>query len=277
MVTSVASRRAGQGAAGWLLAFMLLLCCLGGCESNPPAPDSARADPVSTPVDDSEARKRARIRLELASSYFDEGKTTVALDEVKQVLGVDPTFPEAYNLRGLIYMRLDEPGQAEDSFKRALSYAPRDANVLHNYGWLLCQQRRYSESEKMFSQALSSPLYADKAKTFMAQGVCQARSGQKAEAEHSLLRSYELNPGNPITGYNLAMLLYQRADFKRAQFYIRRLNNSEFANAESLWLGVRVEHRLGDQVALGQLGEQLKKRFPQSRELASFERGAFDE
>jgi type IV pilus assembly protein PilF len=63
----------------------------------------------------------------------------------------------------------------------------------------------------------------------------------------------------------------------RAQFYIRRLNNSDLANAESLWLGVKVERRMNDRVAMDQLADQLKKRFPQSREAAAYTRGAFDE
>ena len=80
-----------------------------------------------------------------------------------------------------------------------------------------------------------------------------------------------------MTGYNLANLLYQKNDDMRAQFYIRRLNNSELANAESLWLGVKVESRLGNREAMTQLGMQLEKRFPQSREAVSYRSGAFDE
>ena len=147
----------------------------------------------------------------------------------------------------------------------------------HNYGWLLCQQGRYDEALRAFDVAMANPLYAGRAKTLMAQGLCQARAGRTAEAERSLARSYELDAGNPVTGYNLANLLFQRGDFTRAQFYIRRLNNSELANAETLWLGIKVERRLNDRVAMRQLAEQLKKRFPQSREAAAYERGAFDE
>jgi type IV pilus assembly protein PilF len=62
-----------------------------------------------------------------------------------------------------------------------------------------------------------------------------------------------------------------------AQFYIRRLNNSALANSETLWLGMKIEQKLGNNEALGQLASQLRKRFPQSRELAWFERGAFNE
>ena len=142
---------------------------------------------------------------------------------------------------------------------------------------MLCQQGRYPEAQRAFDVAMQSPLYAGRAKTLMAQGVCQARAGRLTEAERSLAQSYELDAANPITGFNLANILFQRGDFNRAQFYIRRLNNSEFANAETLWLGIKVERRMNDDVAMSQLGEQLRKRFAQSREAASYDRRAFNE
>jgi type IV pilus assembly protein PilF len=253
-----------------------LLMALGGCASAPPG-DVGSARDIMTESDEPEARKRARIRMELAVGYFEQGQTNVALDELKQVIASDPTFPDAYNLRGLIYMRLNDMRQAEDSFKRAVSLNPRDGNVQHNYGWLMCQQGRYEEASRAYEVAMANPMYAGRAKTLMAKGLCEARAGKTAEAERSLARSYELDAGNPVTGYNLAGLLFRRGDFNRAQFYIRRLNNSDLANAETLWLGVRVERRLGDRVAMLQLAEQLRKRFPKSREAAAYDRGAFDE
>jgi type IV pilus assembly protein PilF len=253
-----------------------LLMALGGCASAPPGDVGSGRD-IMTESDEPEARKRARIRMELAVGYFEQGQTNVALDELKQVIASDPTFPDAYNLRGLIYMRLNDLRQAEDSFKRAVSLNPRDGNVQHNYGWLMCQQGRYDEAARAFEVAMANPIYAGRAKTLMAQGLCEARAGKTAQAERSLARSYELDAGNPVTGYNLASLLFRRGDFTRAQFYIRRLNNSDLANAETLWLGVKVERRLGDRVAMQQLAEQLRKRFPKSREAAAYERGAFDE
>ena len=276
-MTSTASAVRGPGrllAWAWMAGTLLL--ALGGCASAPPGDVGSSRD-IMTESDEPEARKRARIRMELAVGYFEQGQTNVALDELKQVIASDPSFPDAYNLRGLIYMRLNDMRQAEDSFKRAVALNPRDGNVQHNYGWLMCQQGRFDEAARAYEVAMANPMYAGRAKTLMAQGLCEARAGRLAEAERSLARSYELDAGNPITGYNLAGLLFRRGDFNRAQFYIRRLNNSELANAESLWLGVKVERRLGDRVAMQQLAEQLKKRFPKSREAAAYERGAFDE
>ncbi|RZJ19962.1 MAG: type IV pilus biogenesis/stability protein PilW [Haliea sp.] len=265
-------------AVGWLRASCLAmaLATLAGCANKPEAAGAPGTD-IMTASDEPEARRRARIRMELAVGYFEQGQTNIALDELKQVIASDPTFPEAYNLRGLIYMRLNDMRQAEDSFRRAVALDPRDANTKHNFGWLLCQQARYEESLGQFAQALANPLYVGRAKTLMAQGVCQVRAGRLAEAEQSLARSYELDAANPVTGFNLANLLYQRGDHTRAQFYIRRLNNSEQANAETLWLGIKVEQRLNDQVAMNQLGDQLRRRFPNARETAAYARGAFNE
>jgi type IV pilus assembly protein PilF len=251
------------------------MASLTACGTSNPSV-GARGDLI-TDSDESEASKRARIRLELAIGYFDKGQTTIALDELKQSINADPNLFEAYNLRGLIYMRLNDSALAEDSFRRALNINSRAATVQHNYGWFLCQQGRIPESIQLFAQALANPAYGDRARTWMAQGLCQMKEGQKGEAEKSLQRAYELDAGNPITGYNLALLMFQRGDFGRSQFYVRRLNNSERANAESLWLGIKVERRLEMPDSVSQLGAQLKKRFPQSREASAFDRGAFDE
>jgi type IV pilus assembly protein PilF len=232
---------------------------------------------VQTASDESDLRRRARLRLELATSYYEQGQTSVALDELKQVLNLDPTYADAYNLRGLIYMRLNDQKLSEESFRRSIALNPRDASALHNYGWFLCQSGRYTESLQIFSQALANPLYLDRTKTLLAQGLCEARAGQREQAERTLTRAYELDAANPVTGYNLSLLLYLRGEYTRAQFYIRRINNSELANAESLWLGVRVEYRMNNTEAMLQLGEQLKRRFPQSKEAVAYGRGTFND
>ena len=254
-----------------------LLALLGGCAAPTQPGQESTVTEVVTPSDETEARRRARIRIELAGGYFEQGKTDIALDEIKQAIAADPTLADSYNLRGLVFMRLNDVRQAEESFRRALQLNPRDADIHHNYGWLQCQQRRYAEAQRSFDVAASNPAYGGRSKTFMAMGLCQARAGQAAEAERSLLRSYELDAGNPITGFNLSQLLFQRGDFERAQFYIRRLNNSELANAESLWLGIKVEQRMKDAVAADQLADQLRKRFPQSKERTALDRRAFNE
>jgi type IV pilus assembly protein PilF len=258
--------------AALLATVVVVAGCAGG-----PVTDTQRDTNTFTESDEPETRKRARIRTELASGYFEQGQNTVALDELKQAVAADPNYPEAYNLRGLVYLRLNDNRQAEDNFRRAVALNPGDAGTLHNLGWLQCQERRWDESQRSFDQALTNPLYRERAKTLMAMGICQARAGKGADAERNLARAWELDEGNPIIGYNLATMLYTRGDAGKAQSYIRRLNNSDLANAETLWLGVKIETKLGDTVAARQLSDTLKKRYPQARETGALERGAFNE
>ena len=256
----------GVGLAAWALA---------GCTTQPGLGDSPQE--LQTASDETDARRRARTRLALATGYYENGQHTVALDEQKKSLQIDPGFGEAYNLGGLIYMALGDMALAQSHFQRAITLNPRDGDALHNLGWLQCQQGQLAAANQSFERALAVPTYPGRARTLMAQGVCEARAGNLARAEAALMRSYELDAGNPVTAFNLSQLLYQRGDYTRAQFYIRRLNNSELANAESLWLGIRVERRLNNRQAMEQLAAQLRRRFPQSRELLAHERGAFDD
>lgn len=260
------------------LCLLLLATLLGACAGGAGLPGGGSLAEPLTEFDEPENRKRARIRIELASGYFEQGQTTVALDEIKQALAADPNYAPAYNLRGLVYMQMSEPALAEASFNRAIQLNPRDADAMHNLGWMWCQQGRLAPSLEQFGRALAVTGYANTARTWMAQGVCQVRAGMNAEAEKSLSRAFELDASNPITMYNLARLLLQRGDALRAQFYVRRLNASpDLVNAETLWLGLRVERRLGNADGVRQLADQLRQRFPNSPEWARYLRGAFDE
>lgn len=264
--------------AGFALCLLLGMGAgVTGCAGLGKTSADAQSDQYLTPSDEPEVRRRARIRLELAVSYLGLGQTKVALDEVKQSLAIDPTYTDAYNVRGLVYMRLNDLAQADESFQRALALHPGDPDVLHNRAWLVCQLQKYAEADELFSRVLASPTYTARSKTLMAQGLCQARAGKVAVAEKTLLAAYEIDAGNPVIAYNLGVLQFQRGEYKRAQFYVRRLNNSELANAESLWLGVKIEKALNDSVAMRQLADQLRRRFPDSREFSAFQRGAFDE
>jgi type IV pilus assembly protein PilF len=218
------------------------------------------------------------VRLELAALYFSRGQSNTALDELKLALAANPDMPEAYGLSGLIHASLGDAVTAEQSFKRALELNPRDGDTLHNYGWFLCQQRRYAEADATFQRATVLPNYGEVQRTLLARGVCQARDGRWADAERTLSRSYELDPSNPVTAYNLSDVLLRRGELERARFYVRRINQlPEAVTAQSLWLAARIERRIGNAEGVQDFGRQLRDRFPQSPEALQYERGRFDD
>lgn len=254
------------------LALMLAIV-IGGCAAPGPAPQD-----LPTASDQTDADRRARLRLELAAGYFSRGQAATALDEVKQALAARPDMPDAYNLRGLIYASLGQQALAEESFLYALKLRPSDGDTLHNFGWYLCQQRRFDEAHARFDAALAVPQYRSAARTLHAKGLCMARAEQYAEAERLLSRSYEMDPANPATAFSLSEVLYRLGEMERARFYIRRVNATpETTNAQSLWLAARIENRMGNRIGANALGTQLRDRYPQSPEALQFERGRFDD
>jgi type IV pilus assembly protein PilF len=264
--------------AGWrpLLAALVAVFLAAGCA----APGGGTGDEreIRTASDQSEADKRARVRLELAAAYFSRGQYETALDEIKLAMAQKGNMPEAFNLRGLVYSALGEPRLAEQSFLRALQLDARDADTLHNYGWFLCQQGRFPEADTQFQRAVAQPQYRDAGRTFTAQGVCQARAGRDVDAIRTLSRAYELDPSNPSAAFALSEVLLRQGETERARFYIQRVNSvPEQSNAQTLWLAARIEQRLGNTAGAQVLGRQLRDRFPKSPEALLFEQGRLNE
>jgi type IV pilus assembly protein PilF len=241
------------------------------------ASSGGRRDLV-TVSDESDTAKRARIRTELAAAYFGQAQYGTALDEVKRALAVDPNHVSALSLRGLIYANMGEYELAEESFRAALGVNPADADTLHNYGWFLCQQRRFVPARQQFEAAMAVPQYRDSARTLLAAGICEARAGELQTAQIILQRSFDQDPGNPATVFNLADVLKRRGDLERAFLYLQRLNQTpELVRPETLWLAIRIQHRRNLSSSVEELGALLRARFPKSREAAAYDQGQFDE
>ncbi len=259
------------------LAALFLSACAAPKAGSGEAAVQGDARQIQTQSDESEVRKRSRLRMQLAAGYLERGQTNTALDEIKQALVADPKYADAYTMRALVYMQLQQGPLAEQSFKQALEIEPQNPDALHNYGWFLCRNQRLPEAYARFKQATAITNYQAVDRTWLVYGVCQMQGGFLDDAEKSLYRSFELDPGNPATATNLALLHFRKKDLDKARFYARKVNNSELANSESLWLGMRIEKGLNNPLAISELGSQLKRRFPDSREFKLYDRGAFDE
>ena len=260
----------------WAVGGVVAACLVSACA----VPGSATA-PQAIPgsAAEAEVHRLAVTRLQLAALHFEEGRAEVALGEVAQALQVHPRYVDAYNLKGWIHMSLQDFKAANDSFVQALALRPGDADTLYNLGWLQCQQKQFALADRNLEAALSAPRSSGQSvsRIWLAKGVCLRQAGQMDAAMHALEKAHEIEPGSPAVAYNFADMLYAQGNAERARFYVRRINNGQWASAASLWLGIKVERSLGDRIAMRQLADQLHKRFPDSKEWQRFERGAFDD
>ncbi|QET01265.1 MULTISPECIES: type IV pilus biogenesis/stability protein PilW [Cupriavidus] len=255
-----------------IVAALFGLVMLSACTLPNPQPQG-----IPTASDQTDVSRRAMIRLQLAMGYLEAGQYSVALDESKQAIAIDPAMVDAYHMRALAYQGMNERALAEDSFRTALSMRPNDADVLNNYGWFLCQNNRAGEGLPILRRAVDAPSASGPVKPLISLGVCEMRTGNSEGAEKTLLRALGYDRNNQAAITNLALVYYRRGDLVQAQQYIGRVNNSRTPSAQSLWLGLRIAHRRGDATTQNALVSQLRSRFPESRELSAFEQGAWDE
>jgi len=254
--------------------FLYALCMgLSACSSQLQEP-SADTGQIVGEVGD--PRNRARVHTELASVYYERGNYAVALDELRMATTADSSYPQAYSMYGLVYTELREKGLAQQSFERALQLSPNDGDINHNYGWFLCQNGQPADSIRYFLQAVRNPLYQTPWRSYSAAGVCSQRTNNTKDADEFFQRALKMDPDEPTAMLQLAQIRYKQGTLDEARRLVTRYNKQMAPSAESLWLALRVERKLGERVAEQSYANQLRRRFPGSPEYQALQRGQFD-
>ncbi|HEX6297750.1 MAG TPA: type IV pilus biogenesis/stability protein PilW [Burkholderiales bacterium] len=250
----------------------LALLLLAGCAADPgPTRESGQiVGEVGEP------RNRARLHTELASLYFGRGNMNVALEELRAAVRADSNYAPAHSMFGLVYMELKENRLAEDSFERALRLSPNEPDINHNYGWFLCHSKRESESIRYFLQAIRNPLYTTPWRSYSAAGLCSMRIDKPKDAEEFFQRALRQEPDEPTSLLQLGQIRYRQGNLDEARKLVSRYNRLLEPSAESLWLALRIERKLGQRVAERNFATDLRRRYPDSREAKALQRNEFD-
>ncbi len=240
---------------------MLVAGLLAGCAVQPTDGGSAVSG-----VADSESRQRAGAFTDLAGAYFSRAQYKTALDELRKAIVADSRYGPAYNIYGLIYMELAEDKLAEENFRRAIELDHNNSEARNNFGWFLCTRGRYDEGLEQFSISLRNPLYTRPEQAMANAGLCAEKKGDLELAEANLVKSLKLVPDNPNTVLKLAGLYFRQGRLNDTQRLLSRHTELAPPTAQSLWLGLRLERKLGDRAQEAAYGLQLRKRFPDSNE-----------
>ena len=222
--------------------------------------------------------RRAKLHTELGGLYFSIGNLPVALDELKIAIDASSSYHHAYSVRGLVYTALKEYGKAREDFASALKLAPADPQVNNNYGWFLCESGKPGESVEYFIKALRDPLYDTPDIAYANAGTCALKAGDKENGERYLLQAVQFSrDGAPMARIRLAGLYYSKGFIDEARRYLNEgAKMLEPLPPEALWLGVRIERKLGNRMAEASYGAQLRSRYPSSPEYQEFLKGNFE-
>ncbi len=255
-------------------AWLLALAVVAGC-ADMGAGRSADST-MSAPGVESEARSRAKIFTELGFAYFNRSQMKVALDEARKAIGIDNRYGPAYHLLGLIYMDLEEDRLAEDNFRKALDIDRADSDAHNSYGWFMCTRGRYDAGLAQFQEAMRNPLYDKPELAMTNSGLCSEKKGDLKQAEAYYNKALKLAPNAPLPIIKLAGLNFRMGNLNEAQRLLSRHQQISPPTAEALWLGLKIERKLGDKSQEAAYNQQLRRNFPEAPETQLLLRGQYE-
>lgn len=255
--------------------LIIFAALLAGCAATSTGPGPSAA-PVSEQAPSGMAEKGAKTHAELSALYLQSGNLAIALEEARIAVAHDPNYAPAYNLMGLVHLLLNETPQARVAFERAIQLAPGDPQIANDYGWFLCQSGREQEAFKYFEAAARNPLYRTPTRPYTNAGLCYLRIKDEKTAEVNFQRAAMVDGSNAQAIYHLSNLAYKRGDYFNAKKFLGELHSLMEPNAESLWLGVRIERKIGDRQAEASYSSQLRRKFAGTPEHQAMQQGKFE-
>jgi type IV pilus assembly protein PilF len=105
--------------------------------------------------------------------------------------------------------------------------------------------------------------------------VCAQRKNNDRDALEYLQRALRLDPNYLPALLNLAQMKYRLGNLDEARALIGRYNKLADPSAQSLWLALRIERKLGDSAAATTYANQLRRRFAGSKEYQEMQKGQF--
>lgn len=257
------------------IAFALAGCA--GMQNADGEDSSARAVPSfleKTPNSPSE--RAAAAHVELGTAYFQARRYDVALEEGRLGLAYVRDWPSAYHLNAMVYAYIGDLPAARENFEKALQHAPGDPDFSNSYGWFLCGVGEIDKGLRQLEVAADNPYYRHPERPHIHAGACNLRRDALEAATASFRRGLIFQPDSTAARLGLAEVAYRQGDLNSASQQLTELHRSSSLSAASVWLGLRVERKLGNRMAEDSYAEQLRGRFEGTAEYHAMMEGKYE-
>ena len=218
--------------------------------------------------------KAARLNAQLAVAYLKQNDVVAARDKIIKALSQNPRDSGVQSSAGLVYERLQEVDKAEEHYSAALRLAPNDPDMQNNYAVFECRRGKWEKGMKIFEQAAKNPAYSNPEVAYANAGVCARGAGNLPRAEDMFRKALAIHADYPDALLQMADLTLARGSALAARAFLDRYFVAARASPESLLLGVRIEHRLGDRAAEDRYADRLEKEFADSDATRQLREGA---
>ncbi|HYE34080.1 type IV pilus biogenesis/stability protein PilW [Methylocaldum sp.] len=249
-----------------VLVCLVLCMVLAACSASK-ARNTGSNDPYGS-------LSESEVYVQKGVQYMEAGNYQVALQDLTRATELDGRNSEAYNALAVLYQRLDQPADAEQQFKKALSANSDNFGVRNNYGRFLCAQGQYAEAMSQFQTVIGSKLYNSPWIALTNAGLCARSAGKKADAEQYLRQALEYDSRFPPALLEMAELSRETGQHMSARAFLERYHAVAAPDPRSLWVGMETEAALGNFRTAKEYAKTLRTRFPGSKEAVQAKRYA---
>jgi len=221
-----------------------------------------------TPENQGESRdtKIAETNLHLGMGYMEQGKLNDALEKLLKAEDAQPGNAEVHSALALVYDQLQEYDKADHHYRRAINLNSEEGGNYNNYGAFLCRRGKYQQADKYFNKAIGTLHYKTPERALENAGVCAAKIPDLEKAEEYLRKALSMNDKLPLALAEMADLMFKKQNYLSTRAYLQRFGEVSKPTAQSLWLGIRTERKLGDKEAEANYANLLRSQYPDSLE-----------
>lgn len=217
-------------------------------------------------LSDERLRQASDLNAELGVRYMQQGDNERAMGKLQKAISQNDDNARAHHYLGELYRRVNRPEEAQRHFEEALDITPKDPSLLNNYAVLLCDMKKYTESNRYFEKALDDPVYSGKAGIYENMARCAEGQNNLKRAEEYYLQALRLDPMLPNANLGMARMTFDMSLYTQSRQYLERYLERRKHNAQSLWLGILLERQAGNRNRVASYAMLLKGRYPNSEE-----------
>ncbi|MFV0444256.1 MAG: tetratricopeptide repeat protein [Planctomycetaceae bacterium] len=190
----------------------LLLCA--GCGLLPGSRQTALDSGSRPHLDQSTDRSRAVASLQLAEQFAAKGNDGLAIEQYLRVREYQPGRDGIAHPLAVLYDRQGRVDSAEREYRLALDEAPKDADLLNDYGYFLYSQGDLSGAEELYHRALKQNPQHRSAQVNLALAAAE----QQRYEEAFIL--FERAVGPAAAHHNVGVVLARHGKLKEAEQHL---------------------------------------------------------
>jgi Flp pilus assembly protein TadD len=163
----------------------------------------------------------AEAKYRMARYFQKKNRHKVAIEELKEVVHMDPFFVKAYNALGVSYNRLGDYKNAIHFYKLALKIDPNLDYVYNNLGLAYLLYGRYDSAIASFEKAIA--LNEQKKRFHNNLGYAYAKKGQYEQA----IEQFRFTGDEYSANYKLGQILYREGNYEMAFRYTEKAHHAK--------------------------------------------------